>query len=91
MNAILDPDEDGFEAQLRRSAAQRSAALGPLIALAGLLREYRLLAERLHSATALLPFELEMTDLRLRQAFGERWWDRAFEAEREGAERDERS
>jgi hypothetical protein len=68
------------ERRLRGEAEQRSAERGPLIAIAGLVRGYGLLAEDLLEVLRDLPYQLDLLDARLRLVCGERWWDEMFEA-----------
>jgi hypothetical protein len=85
-------DARSFE-ELRRESRQRSASLGPLVAIAGLLRSYFEVAEELRGVIAELPSELESLDARLRLVYGPRWSDDLYEALRRGLadDRDERS
>jgi hypothetical protein len=78
---------------LRREASQRSSSMGPLVAIAGLLRSYLGLVEDLHALIAELPAELETLDARLRLVHGQRWSDDLYEALRRSVkdDRDERS
>ena len=61
--------------EVRRDAALRSASVGPLVAIAQLLREYCRLDAELRGVIERLPYELELHDARLRLAYGERWCD----------------
>jgi len=65
----------GVEEELRREAALRSDAVGPLAAKAMVLREYLALVDELQAIVGALPVQLELLDSWLRAEFGQRWWD----------------
>jgi hypothetical protein len=69
----------GVKEELRREAALRSDAVGPLAAKAMVLREYFALAEELQAIVGALPVQLELLDSWLRAEFGQRWWDHLSE------------
>jgi hypothetical protein len=48
--------------------------------MAGLLRRFLDLDDDLRGVVESLPFQLEVTDARMRSVYGERWWDDVFEA-----------
>lgn len=70
-----DHSAESVAARIVLDARHRSASQGPLVAIAELLRQYIALVEELRDIIENVPVQLELTDVRLRAAYGQRWWD----------------